>query len=543
MLHTSDTRTRPAQPNSGEYVSSGDEAPRAPDQQKNVWWLVLVGLAAVVLCAPFFRILIFLGDEGILLRQAELILQGKTLYLDFFQFLPPGTVLLIAAWFSIAGVSFTAARVLAVLTFVGIACFTYLGCRQASRNSPLSALLAIGWVMFSAWPWMQVSYHWFTTLLSMASLWAALVGVEQHQHNLRWPGIAGAAAGASPMFIPHFGALTMLAGLVGFLNLREHKAQLSAYLFGCALAPAAILVYLLQHHTLVPAFDEVVRYTATHYTSINSVPWGFSPGVFYSRPLKYVFGIAALLMLAACAYDWRAALSSRRLRLCAAFALAGFLGCFPRPDITHISTALPLSLPLIAYSSTRLTQSWRPLYRYAAVAVLIGLYANSFLEFKVPVGQALRADVVSSPRGEVAVLGPFTQKRGLSELLAAIAATPSGDAYLFYPYDAMLAFLAGREQVSKYDLFTPWYTTPDQYEETCRSVMRQASWIVIDRLWTEDWQTWKGTFPSMPDTKPRETLEFEQALDKSSEPVPNTHSLELRHRREDGTESVCDGID
>jgi hypothetical protein len=74
-----------------------------------------------------------------------------------------------AAWFSVAGVSFGAARSLAILTFVGIACFTYLSCRQASRNAALSALLVICWLVMSLWPWMQINHHWFATLLSVVA--------------------------------------------------------------------------------------------------------------------------------------------------------------------------------------------------------------------------------------------------------------------------------------------------------------------------------------------------------------------------------------
>ncbi len=44
-----------------------------------------------------------------------------------------------------------------------------------------------------------------------------------------------------------------------------------------------------------------------------------------------------------------------RNKACIAFGLAGFVGCFPRPDITHIAFAAPLALPLLACCMTRLT--------------------------------------------------------------------------------------------------------------------------------------------------------------------------------------------
>src|SRR5690349_21071213 len=64
------------------------------------WCLLLVGLIAALLCLPFVR-LVGMGDEGILLTGAERMLRGSRLYVDFFEFYPPGGFILTEAWFSI----------------------------------------------------------------------------------------------------------------------------------------------------------------------------------------------------------------------------------------------------------------------------------------------------------------------------------------------------------------------------------------------------------------------------------------------------------
>ena len=534
-----DSIVPPARVKLGEHTSSVDAAPRAPYRWSSVAWLVLVALIAALLCAPFFRMLFFLGDEGIFLREAELILQGKRIYADFFQFVPPGVVALTAAWFSIVGISLAAARSLALLTMVGIACFTFLACRQASRNAPLSALLAIAWTMMSAWPWMQITHHWFTTLFSMAAAWAALVSLEPPEDRLRWPIISGVAAGAAVMCTPSAGGLAALAAMTAFLNLREGQRRLIAFVLAGAIAPVAVLAYLLEQQILGPAFEDVIVFTATRYSSVNDVPFGFGT-LALNLPLKYVFPLGALLTVLVCAFDLRACLRDRRLWLCAAFALAGFLGCYPRADIWHISNVVPLALPLLAFCMTWLTRSWRPVYRYAAVAAIVGLCAPSAHQFRWAARQSLHGDVARTPRGDVALVGPFTA-RGVPELLASIAATPVGDAYFFYPYDAMLPFLTAREHVSKYDVFVPGYTKPAEYQEACRDAVRRASWVVVDRKWT-DYNTWKAAFPSMADPEPQEAIRFEQALGGAFDLVTTDGAFELRRRREGVSDSVCDRI-
>src|SRR5215472_9913634 len=97
-------------------------------------------------------------------------------------------------------------------------------------------------------------------------------------------------------------------------------------------------------------------------------------------------------------------------------------------------------------------------------------------------------------------------------------ATPPRDSYFFYPSLSMLSFLTGREQVSKYDLFMPGYTPPSQYQDACTSVMRHASWVVIDRH-AADPNVLKEWFPAMRDAEPPEKKRFEQALDSGFELV------------------------
>jgi hypothetical protein len=522
-----------AETDPSQISTMSDSPPRAAGLG-NLWWLLLVAIVAAALCLPFLRTIYGNEDEGVLLHGATRILDGKRLYADFFEFLPPGGFVLTAVWFKIAGISIVSARSLAIVTIVGIACFTYLTCQLTSRNAPLSALFAIGWVVMSQGLLTIVEHHWFTTLFSMIAAWAALTSVEHQPHGLRWPLTAGAAAGIAAMITQTRGAFAMLAALLAFLHPRQRPIELIVYLIGCALVPLGLLSYVVSTHALLPAFNDVIRFTAERYSSVQWVPFAWG-GNLQNRPLEYVFPAAGLMLALVCAFRWRISRRDRRLQLCSAFAFAGFLGCFPRPDLSHISYATPLALPLVVLCMTQLAQYLRPVFRYAALSIMIGLWVPSTLAFAVMslMQEALGFKLVWTPRGRVAARDGSTP--GFPELLQHMPATPPDDGYFFYPSMPMMPFLTARNHVAPYDVFVPNYTLPSQYQNACISVMEHASWIVIDQRWADPKEL-ALIYPTIRNARPSEVSKFEQALDSGFERVARYGTFELWHRRSVGAD-------
>src|SRR5262245_10897512 len=466
--------------------------------------LLFVGSIVFVLCLPFMRSIFGLGDEGVLLHGAERLLRGERLYVDFFEFLPPGGFLIVEAWFAITGIWMWSARLLAILTITGIACFIYLACRRASGHAPASAFVAIGWAVMSQGAWTQISHHWFTTLFSMVAAWAVLASLGKPQRRQWQPLVAGLAAGAAAMVTPTRGALAMLAAAAGFAGSRRHRTVLIAFALGGALVPLSVLAYVIGQGALAAAFNDVIVFSATRYASIQSVPFGYFANA-QNWPLKYLFPLVALLTLIVCVRDPLTTLRDRSFRTCVAFALAGFIGCLPRSDVAHIAFAAPLACPLLAYCTSRIIASWPSRYRYALAVLAISLGIPSVSVFSYFAYAALSSELVATPRGRVAFLYDGTQK-----LMPRIAVAQSSDRYFFYPNLPMLPFLSDREHVSKYDIFYPGYTTPSQYQEACISVLQHASWLVIDRDWTaRDLRRLRVSYPTMPDSAPKEAERFE----------------------------------
>jgi len=495
----------------------------------------LVGVIAAALCSPFIVVVSALSDEGVLLSAADRMLHGDRLYLDFFEFLPPGGFVITASWFALTGISLSSARVLAILVITAIACVTYQACRMTCERASYPALVVIAWLVMTQGVWTQVSHHWLTTLFSMIAFWLALRSIEGQTPLLREPLVAGVAAGAALMVTPTRGALAMLAAAVSLADPRRRKSRSLAYLAGCAVAPAGLLAYVGARRALTAAFDDVILFPASRYAPIQGVPFGYFANI-QNFPLKYLFPIVALLTLLSCSRRWPTCLNDRRLHLCAAFGLAGFIGVFPRPDIVHIGFTAPLACPLLVYCAKHLTEGALRKYRPVAAALAVACCLPCGLAYLRISEAALRAQPVETARGRVVFSSGVEQ--GTKELFAWIATTPVQDRFFFYPYFPMLPFLTARQQTSKYDIFIPDYTLPTQYVDACNSVMENASWIVAHQSVTDP-NAWASVFPAMRNPRLTEMRRFGQALESQFELVARFGEFNISHRIRAGNEAAC----
>jgi len=506
----------------------------------SAFWLLLVLVVSVLLTAPFI-ITFRWWDEGIFLLGAERLLHGDRLYADFFEFLPPGSFLITAGWLAMVGTSLWSVRCLAILVIVGVSCLIYLTCRSVLKNAAASALFALAWLVFSLYQggWLvQISHHWFTTLFSMISARAAIARTEREQRLLRGPLVAGLAAGAAAMVTQTQGVAAAFAAATAYVNVRRYRAETAIFVLGCTIVPIGMLGYVLAHGTLIDAYQDVIVFPATRYLAVNDVRYA-PDGIRSNIVLAGLFPLATLLTIATLVATWRTCYRDRKFYVCIAFGLAGWVGVATRPDFFHIIWSAPLLCPLIAYCARSLMQTWRPSYRYMPVVAVVLLCIPSAYQLEQALRRALRAQVVETPRGEVTYQS-YAATANQHKIVTWLTAASAQDKFFFYPDLQMLPFLVRRTQVSRYDLFVPQYTTPAQYQEACLDVMRQASWVVINRKWTENPIYWKELGVHGP--PPPEYGRFEKALDEGFEPVERFGVIEIRKRRQQTSEAACAGI-
>lgn len=527
---------RRGQPGGGLDIDAGSRQPLLRDP-------LLSGAAVIAgaVCAPFFRYVQWLGDEGVFLHAATRLLGGEVLYRDFFEFLPPGAFLIVATWMQIFGVGFGSVRVLAVCVIAAIAALLYAAARLSSGNRAIAALLAIAWAVFSQGAWTVISHHWFATAASMASA----VGLFLALDRAPWRGAAFAAglfAGAAAMITQTRGAFLCVAILTVLFTLPSARARLASAVAGIALVPTAMIFYLTAWGALAEAFDDVIRYPARHYAGIQTVPFGSFGTLADAVPVAFypvTFVLASLVLTLGRVAMWR----EPRFRASLALAIVGLLGAYPRPDIAHINFTVPLAGPLFALVATDLLGRLGRRARAAVGALLIGLCL-------VAVGYALytkRVAVVGPLRAVPTARGLVVRRHNVwtddfAALVAEVDSVPPGEAFFFYPFGPMLPYLTGRRHVAALDVMTPGYTTVEEFRETCARVVHEARWVVIDRNWSDP-RVLRSLFPAMGDPDPPEKRAFEAALRLAFDRVVHASMVfELRRRSERVSVSVCDAI-
>jgi hypothetical protein len=503
-----------------------------------------VALIAVVVCAPFFRFVQWLGDEGVFLHAATRILRGEMLYRDFFEFLPPGSFLIVAAWMKLFGVALTSVRVLAIGVIAAIAALLYAAGRLASGNRPLAAPLAIAWAVFSQGTWTIVTHHWFTTAASMAAavgLFLSLDGAPRRGAAFA----AGLFASAAAMVTQTRGALLCLAIVGVLLTLPRARAPLVSAIAGIALPPAAMLLYLAAQGALAPAFDDVIRYPARHYAGIQPVAFGAWVSA-QNWVLVALFPLTFVLAGATFGVERAAVWREPRFRASLALATVGLLGLYPRPDATHIGFTVPLACPLFALVTTDLLGRLGRPARRGVAALLIGLCLPGIGGALEMVAVAHRGRTVVTAQGRIVAGGDLRRDDvaalDLAALVAQVDRAPRDDGFFFYPFSPMLPYLTGRRHVAALDVMTPGYTTAAQFGETCARVVRDARWVVIDRYWSDP-SFLRNIFPDLRDPDPPEKRGFEAALRRAFDKVVHASAtFELRARTGRASVALCDGI-
>jgi Dolichyl-phosphate-mannose-protein mannosyltransferase len=179
-------------------------------RQRTDWPLVFVLLgAATYLYLNLFALpntpFLLSGDQVYFWMDAQRMLHGERIYLDFFQFTPPGTDLLYAALFKLFGprVWVTNAAVLALGVAFCWLCFSLSRKLMERRPTLLATVLFMVFVYGKS---LNGTNHWFAILAVVAA-----VNVSIGKTNPVRIAVAGALLGLASFFNQAHGAAALLA--------------------------------------------------------------------------------------------------------------------------------------------------------------------------------------------------------------------------------------------------------------------------------------------------------------------------------------------
>ena len=209
-----------------------------PGISEALWWYV----STVLACTVYLYLNLFLsaktpfllgGDQVYFWMGAQRILDGQVVYRDFFQFTPPGTDLIYAAFFKVLGTDIWVPNVVVIALGVLMGCVCFSLSRQFMK-SPQAALTTGLFLVLIYGKALNATHHWFAVLL-------VLVAVRINMQRITETSIAlsGALLGLAAFFNQVHGGAALL-GFAVFLFLRTKRNGLAPIK---AVREVAVLVF------------------------------------------------------------------------------------------------------------------------------------------------------------------------------------------------------------------------------------------------------------------------------------------------------------
>ena len=138
---------------------------------RTVVWFLLGALVFLYLSLfiPPSTPIYFAGDSSVYVLDAMRMLEGESIYRDFFQFTLPGTELFYLALFKLVGPRIWIPNVTLIVLGLGLTALIAYTSRKVLAGW-VAFQPALLFLTFVYWQWLDPSHHWFSTLMVMGAL-------------------------------------------------------------------------------------------------------------------------------------------------------------------------------------------------------------------------------------------------------------------------------------------------------------------------------------------------------------------------------------
>ena len=319
--------------------------------------------------ASVFALLLFLrashyldSDEGVILEGAWNLINGKRLYFDFFEFIPPGGFYAVFWIWKIFGVNYSAAKLAGIITVF----LSSVGVYKISRHIVKSKFAYISSFAFaiSSVFWPIINHNTFNILFVVWAVYFFLEGLSGYEK--KYFVFGGLLAGASILFLQQRGIALLAAVSLFFavLFFKEKKYLILKSAFCYLLSALSVLSLLAIKWPLQSLYQNLILFPLFNYGAVNKIPFD----------LFFVYAFALSLT----------ALLLRRQKNKKVWGLVFIqffllLSAVTRPDIHHISLVIFPLYPLffLAYDSSK--RKFRAsAYSFLGAVIMAPILASAF---------------------------------------------------------------------------------------------------------------------------------------------------------------------
>lgn len=480
---------------------------------RRAWLGFVVFLVAAAYLFPFRDRVGLDSDEAKIILGTLRVLGGERLYVDVFEFVPPGLYALVGLALRLGGADpdILLLRGLMVLVGAGGVAATWAIAARALGRPILALAPAAAVLVFGLSHWFIASIHWLSTTFALLATWAMLdIGRERAPWRPWF--LSGLATGAVLLVAQHKG-VALVAAAAGLavayiLHARRHLGRPrnrlmgpeDAFAVGFVLVLLPLCIGLAARGQFAPMVDAAFGWTREGYGVANRAPYGYGVGALFhparwhavgrimGTPLSFLlrgvllFALPASLvaLLVRGGRRWVSAPDPRAWAdvTVGLVGLAMWMTVWSRPDVLHHLTVAPwgvlaVLLLVIPPAPGPAPMSWRAIQRAvlgaAAVLVLAWGISDHLERSRWGTVRLGGLGFVHFPR---TVAPNYTAAD--SDFAKTIAflrnATAEGEPIFVYPYAPYFYYLADRPNPTPYNICIPGYQG------------RQAINTVIDRL-------------------------------------------------------------
>jgi len=421
-------------------------------------------------------------DEGIYLDGAWRLAQGQMLYRDFFQYLAPGTFLVLGTLFKIFGHSLPISRlpVTVDLALMTALVFLLVGKLATRSAAGVAALCFLAFQTFN--PGFIVANHrWDSSACALAAVTFGFFLLEKRSHL--WALGAGLFAGMAACTTWSLGLLCAVL-LAWVVCDRSARPQAISYMAGLCIVPLGVLAWLSARHAMLSMINGVL-WSLRNYAGPNRTGYGLVIGG-YGQLFRHAGPVEALLMSTflisatlpatlpvLCLVGWPPRLRfqpERRIFYLLVCAAAVVASTWPRPDMTHLMyvSALPYVL-----SFTLVARVLGAKQRCALAAVLL-LVATCEIGYAIQ--QRLTEPWLATRVGAV-----HGKARELDVLRTIQASVAPNETLFVFPYWPVYYFTTGARNPTRYSYLQPGMFPKQDEDEVLRTLRAHPPDAVVYR--------------------------------------------------------------